>query len=170
MPNPPIARKRATGAKRKPVRPDNQTKYSGSEIFGIIPVAVPDTWTLEARMAEMENYPRGAASEIMHGAVAQALADAGARVVHIDYDGIARRVVPAAEAAYELAGKIHQLKRKLADLGQPVAASAAAIAERDRAIEAWKHAGAIAKAQHAEAIAALERKLATNVERADGLE
>jgi hypothetical protein len=50
------------------------------------------------------------------------------------------------------------------------AASAAAIAERDRAIDAWKHAGALAKAQHAEAIAALERKLATNVQRADGLE
>jgi hypothetical protein len=138
--------------------------------FECLPPAIPDTWPLEARMAEMENYPRGAASEIMHGAVAQALANAGAKVVHIDCDGTAWRVVPAAEAAYELAGKVHQLKRMLAGLGQTIAASAAAIAERDRAIEAWKHAGALAKAQHAKVVADLERKLATNVERADSLE
>jgi hypothetical protein len=50
------------------------------------------------------------------------------------------------------------------------AASAAAIAERDCASKAWEHAGAIAKAQHAATLADLERKVATNVERADGLE
>jgi chromosome segregation ATPase len=49
-------------------------------------------------------------------------------------------------------------------------AAAKAIAERDRAIEAWKHAGAIAKAQHAEAIADLERKLAAQVEHVAALE
>jgi hypothetical protein len=57
----------------------------------------------------------------MPSAVAQALADAGARVVHIHYNGIARRVVPAAEAADELASKVLKLERKLADLEPTVA-------------------------------------------------
>jgi len=138
--------------------------------FDSLPLALPDTWPLEARLAQIEQYPREVSADIMPGAVAQALADAGARVVHIHYDGIARRVVPAAEAADELANKILKLERKLADLEPTVALSTAAIAERDRAIAAWKQAGAIAKAQHAKAVADLERKLAAETTRAYELE
>ena len=48
-----------------------------------------------------------------------------------------------------------------AAVDKELAAGAAAIAERDRAIEAWKQAAAIGKAQHTEAIADLKRKVAT---------
>jgi hypothetical protein len=48
MPNPPLAHKRATGAKkvksakRKSPSRNTQTKYTAHQAFDIIPVAIPD--------------------------------------------------------------------------------------------------------------------------------